>query len=93
MAQLVTILLGAVTLTLAFLAWRFFTEARALRTRYSGIADMEAELMEMKKKVEQTKREQQEFDSENRTRRLKLNQRIRTGPHHVQRAQKRSLVA
>lgn len=95
MAQVVTILLGAIILGLAYLAWRFFkeardvqtryskltheheralTEARNLRTRYSGIIDLEAEITAVANKLEQTKREQREFESESQTRRVKINQ-------------------
>ncbi len=50
------------------------TEARDLRTRYSTIIDLEAELTAVKNKLDQTKRDQQQFDSENEQRRAKLNQ-------------------
>ncbi len=94
MAQVVTILLGAVILALAYFAWRFFkdardlrtryskltqeyehalTDARNLRTRYSGIIDLEAELAAVRNRLEQAKREQREFDSEDERRRAKLN--------------------
>ena len=74
MAQLVIILLGLIIVTLAFFVWRFFKDARDLRTRYSGITDLEAELAALRKKIGQTKQEQKEFDSENQQRRAKLNQ-------------------
>ncbi len=95
MAQVVTILLGAIILALAYFAWRFFkeardlqtryskliqeheralTEARNLRTKYSGIIDLDSELTAVRNRLDQTKRERQEFDSENERRRVKLNQ-------------------
>lgn len=71
--QFVVILLGSVTiLVLVFFVLRFFREARNLRTRYSGIIDFDAELAALRNKLEQAKREQREFDSENERRRAKL---------------------
>jgi len=73
--QFVIILLGTLTvLVLAFFVLRFFREARNLRRRYSGIIDFDAELTAVRNKLEQAKREQQEFDSEDERRRAKLNE-------------------
>lgn len=74
MNQLVTIFLGTTTLILGFFVWRFFQETRNLRTRYSGITDLEAELTAAKSQIEQTKRDQREYDSENERRRAHLSQ-------------------
>lgn len=74
MAQIVTILLGATILVLAYLTWRFFKDARDVRTRYSGIIDLEAELTAVRSRLEQTKRERQEFESESERRRVKIGQ-------------------
>jgi len=74
MNWLVIILLGSIILMLAFFALRFFQQVRSLRTRYSAIIDLEAELTAVRNKLERTKQEQQEFDSENERRRAKLTQ-------------------
>jgi len=51
---------------------RAVTEGRELRTRYSGISDLEAELTRLRYGLEQAKRDQQELDSENERRRVAL---------------------
>src|SRR5437867_1452659 len=72
MAQFAIALLAAMTLTLAFFVWRFFQQVRSLRKRYAGITDLEAEITGARDRLRQTKREQQDFDSENEQRRAKL---------------------
>ncbi len=67
MNQLIAILLGTIILMLALFVVRFFQEARKLRTRYSGVTDLEAKLTAVRDRLEQTK-------SENEQRRVKLNQ-------------------
>ena len=49
-------------------------EARDLRTRYSTIIDVEAERTAVINKMDRTKRDQQQLDSEDEQRRAKLNQ-------------------
>ena len=70
MAQFAIALLAAMTLTPAFFVWRFFQQVRSLRKRYAGITDLEAEITGARDRLRQTKREQQDFDSENEQRRL-----------------------
>jgi hypothetical protein len=73
--QILIILLGILTiLVLAFLAWRYFQEARNLRSRYADIIDHDAALTTVKKQLDQAKQDQQEFDSENARRRAKVDE-------------------
>lgn len=95
MYQVFIVLLGAIALVLGFFVWRFFEEARSVRTKYSaltqqyeqaltdaqslktrfsGVTDLEAEEAVVRNKLEQTKKDQQRFESEDEQRRLKLNQ-------------------
>ena len=44
MIPVLTILLGALTVLIALLSWRWRQEARTLRCRYASIIDVRAEL-------------------------------------------------
>ena len=72
MNQLVIVLLTAIILVLAFFLWRFLRESKDLRTRYSGIADIDAEITAARVKLEGLRRQQQEITSENDRQRAKL---------------------
>jgi hypothetical protein len=74
MLEPVVTIMSVIALTLMFFAWRFFKEARELRTRYSGITDLDAEVGAARNRLEQAKRDQQYFDCENERRRAKLNE-------------------
>ena len=75
------IILFLVLLTgfLAFFTFRFFKQARDLRSRYSRITDVEAELVVARRGLEQTRQERREFQSENEKQRLKLGQEYEEG--------------
>lgn len=75
--QFVVIMSGILTIlvfVLGYFTLRFFREARSLRIRYSSIIDLDTESTIAKKRLDQAKREQQEFDSENERRRTKLDE-------------------
>jgi hypothetical protein len=74
MKELLTIVLGTSTTLLAFFAWRFFNEARNLRSRYSGMIDIESELAIVEAKLDQTRRNRHQFEGEDAERRAKLSQ-------------------
>src|SRR5450759_238638 len=73
--QFAVILLGIlIILVLAFFVLRFYGEVSSLRKRYSTIIDFDAELEAVRKRVEQAKREEQEFNSASERRRAKLDE-------------------
>lgn len=74
MPYLVITFLSATTIVTAFFAFRYFQEARNLRSRYSRVTNVEAEVAVAKKGLEQTRRERQESQSENERLRVKLTQ-------------------
>ena len=72
MSAVIIVLLGAITLFLAFLSWHNWQQAGALRKRYAGVISIQAELSAAKSKLEQARQTQQQFESENQQRRAKL---------------------
>ena len=72
MPYMIISLLSVTTIAGAFLAFRYFQQTHDLRNRYSRITDVEAEAAVAKKALEQTRRERQEFQSENEKLRVKL---------------------
>ncbi len=72
MNLLAIILLIAIILVLAFFLSRLLRESKDLRTRYAGIADIDAEIKAAKIKLEDLRRQQQETTSESNQQRAKL---------------------
>ncbi len=72
MNLLAIILLIAIILVLAFFLSRLLRESKDLRTRYAGIADIDAEIKAAKIKLEDLRRQQQETTFENDQQRAKL---------------------
>ncbi len=77
------IVIGAVV---GFVARRFWQQARSLQEenqtlqrRYAGVIDVDAHLAATKAKIEETRRAQQQFDSENEQRRGQLNREYEQG--------------
>ena len=79
MVYAIILILGLVTGALAFFTFRFFKQARDLRSRYARITDVEAELVVAGKGLEQTRQERREFQLENEKQRLKLSQEYEEG--------------
>ena len=76
MVHILIFLVGAIICATAFLLWYFLKLRKQysdLRSKYSSIIDVEAEREALKKRLGQSKSEQQEFEADNDRRRVQLN--------------------
>lgn len=64
--------LGAVVVALSYFLWKAATEAKGLRSRFSGLLDVEAEISAARRTLEKTKAERQSLESEEQRRRDQL---------------------
>lgn len=74
MAQIVVIILSVGLLILAFFVWRFFSDAKGLRARYSSIIDLQGELTAAQNILDKTNQELQQFVVGNDRQRAALTQ-------------------
>ncbi len=72
MSTAIIALLAAITLFLAFLSWRYWQQAGAVRKRYAGVISIQAEVAAAQSKLEQARQTQQRFESEYQQGRAKL---------------------
>jgi hypothetical protein len=64
MEHVLTVVVLAVALFLSFLAWRFRQQAQELRTRYSGLVDVDSELAALNAKLQGARRQQADLEAE-----------------------------
>lgn len=69
---LVAIILGISVGCLALFAWRLSTEVKALRGRFAGITDVDAELSEVGRRVEDAQKAKQKLEAETEDQRTRL---------------------
>ncbi len=65
-------LLGALVVALGYLSWKSTIEAKELRTRFSGVLNVQAEIAAAKSEVEKTKAEQRALETAEQARRDQL---------------------
>jgi len=73
----VLVVLGSLTLVLAFFTWRFWQSASILRKRYSGIVDIQSEITATTGRLDQARQALHEFERVGQERRTKLNQELK----------------